>query len=109
MHRHFFVTQLSHLFCARVRQEHDNSPGDQADRISVEQVRSAMNVWLDSAELPPSVRRQRFEEELEKQQYYQRRNRQARASHTKTRLVRLTALGIVMTRIKSCLPDTAEP
>lgn len=30
--RHFYVTQLSHLFCARVRQESDASPGDQLDR-----------------------------------------------------------------------------
>ena len=80
----------------------------QTDRISVEQVRSAMNVWLDTAELPPSARRQRYEDELEKQEYYQRRNRQARASHTKTRLARLTALGIDVTQIKSCLTDTAE-
>ncbi len=109
VHRHFYVTQLSHLFCARVRQEYDNSSGDHADRISVEQVRSAMNVWLDAADLPPSVRRQRFEEELQKQQYYQRRNRIARTSHTKTRITRLTALGIDITRIKSCVPDTAEP
>ncbi len=109
VHRHFYVTQLSHLFCARVRQEYDNSSGDQADWISVEQVRSAMNVWLDAADLPPSVRRQRFEEELQKQQYYQRRNRFARTSHTKTRITRLTALGIDITRIKSCVPDTAGP
>ena len=57
VHRHFYVTQLSHLFCARVRQEYDNSPGDQADRISVEQVRSAMDVWLGDADLPLSSRR----------------------------------------------------
>ena len=106
VHRHFYVTQLSHLFCARVRQEYDNSPGEQVDRISVEQVRSAMNVWLDAADLPPPARRQRFEDELEKQQYYQRRNRQARASHTKTRLKRLTALAIDVNKIKSCLPRT---
>lgn len=37
VHRHFYVTQLSHLFCARVRQEFDQSPADQVDRISVEQ------------------------------------------------------------------------
>ncbi len=109
VHRHFYVTQLSHLFCARVRQEYDNSSGDQAERLTVEQVKSAMNVWLDAVDLPPSARRQRFEEELEKQQYHQRRNWQSRASHTKTRLARLTALGIDVTRIKSCFPDTAGP
>lgn len=78
----------------RVRQRYDESPGDHQDRISVEQVRSAMNVWLDCADLPPSARRERFEAEQEKQQYYQRRNRQARLSHTKTRLAGLRKLGI---------------
>jgi len=106
VHRHFYVTQLSHLFCARVRQKYDDSPGEGADRISVEQVRSAMNVYLDAADLPASARKKRFEDELHKQQYYQRRNRQARKSHTKTRFVQFAALGIDVTRIKSCLFDT---
>jgi len=109
VHRHFYVTQLSHLFCACVRQEYDNSPGDRVDRITVEQVCSAMNVWLASADLPSASRRQRLEDELKKQRYHQHRNRQARVSHTKTRIQRLTALGIDITQIKSCLPDTAEP
>jgi hypothetical protein len=109
VHRHFYVTQLSHLFCARVRQEYDNSSDDQVDRISVEQVRSAMNVWLDAVDLPPTARRKRFEKELEKQHYYQRRNRQARVSHSKTRIQHLTELGIDITRIKSCLPDIQDP
>ena len=34
VHRHFFVTQLSHLFCARVRQEYDDSAGEESDRLS---------------------------------------------------------------------------
>jgi len=109
VHRHFYVTQLSHLFCARVRQEYDDAPGGHLDRITVEQVKSAMNVWLDAADLPPASRRRRFADELQKQQHYQRRNRQARVSHTKTRIKRLTALGIDVTQIKSCLPDTTEP
>ena len=107
VHRHFYVTQLSHLFCARMRQECDDAPGDQLDRITVEQVRSATNVWLDAADLSPSARRKRFEEELEKQKYYQRRNNQARKSHTQTRIERLTAMGIDVDKIKSCiLPET---
>lgn len=109
VHRHFYVTQLSHLFCARVRWEYDNSSDAQVDRLSVEQVRSAMNTWLETVDLPPAVRRQRFAEELEKQRYYQRRNRQARVSHTQTRRDRLAALGIDVDRIRSCLLDTAEP
>ena len=109
VHRHFYVTQLSHLFCARTRLEYDTNSDDQLDRITIEQVRSAMNVWLDTADLPPASRRQRFEEERQKQQYYQRRNKQARQSHTQTRLARLHNLGIDVTQIKSCLPNTTEP
>lgn len=109
VHRHFYVTGLSHLFCARVRQEYDGSPGAHVDRISLEQVRSAMNVWLDAADLPPASRRLRYETELDKQQYHQRRNKQARESHTKTRLARLKAMEIDVDRIKSCLPDSAGP
>lgn len=107
VHRHFYITQLSHLFCARVRQEYDDTPGDQLDRITLEQVRSAMDVWLDSADLPPSSRRERFEKELDKQKYYQRRNKQARKSHTKTRLQKLKALGIDIDQIKSCIDAQA--
>ena len=106
VHRHFYVTQLSHLFCARVRQEYDNSSGEHVDRISVEQVRSAMNVWLDAADLPPPTRHERFEDELGKQKYYQQRNKQARKSHTKTRIAKLTAIGIDVEKIKSCVNDT---
>jgi SRSO17 transposase len=106
VHRHFYVTGLSHLFCARVRQEYDKREGDQLDRITVEQVRSAMNVWLSSADLGPTARRRRFEKEREKQLYYQRRSKQARNSHTKTRVQRLTAIGIDVDRIKSCIPET---
>lgn len=105
VHRHFYVTQLSHLFCARVRQEYDELPGDRLDRITVEQVRSAMNVWLETADLPTKTRRQRFADELDKQLYYQHRNRQARMSHAKTRLGRLAKLGIDPDKIKSCLPN----
>lgn len=107
--RHFFVTQLSHLFCARIRQQYDNSSGNQLDRISIEQIRSATNTWLDTIDLPPAARRERFEKELKKQRYYQRRNRQARKSHTKTRLRELKALGIDVDKIKSCLPDGNGP
>lgn len=64
--RHFFVTQLSLLFCARTRLEFDDPDGDQIDRLTVEQVRDTTNVWLSSADLPPVVRRRRYEGEWRK-------------------------------------------
>jgi len=102
IHRHFFLTQVSHLFCARVRQEYDES-GTQGDRLTVEQVRSATNTWLAAADLPPAKRQERYEKELNKQRYHQRRNRQSRTSHTKTRLAQLEALGINVQQLKSCV------
>lgn len=107
IHRHFYVTQLSHLFCARVRQDYDKSSTDNQDRITIEQVRSAINVWLDVADLPRASRRARYEAERKKQQYYQNRNRQARASHTKTRRRLLYKIGIDVDAIKSCVTETS--
>ena len=109
VHRHFYVTQLSHLFCARVRQEYDNASGEPSNRLTVEQVHSAMNVWLEAADLPTGIRQKRFEKERKKQQYHQRRNRQARISHTKTKMDRLAALEIDVDKIKSCIPGKPRP
>jgi hypothetical protein len=103
LHRHFYVTQLSHLFCARVRQEYDEATRDGPDRVSMEQVRSATDIWLDTADLPPSARKARYEKEIRKQIYYQRRNQQARNSHTRTTIKRLKDKGIDPDRIKSCV------
>ena len=103
LHRHFFLTQASHLFCARVRQEYDNPGSEQPDRLTVEQVRSATNTWLSAADLKPAARQERYETELKNQRYHQRRNRQARKSHTKTKIARLNALGIDVNKIKSCI------
>jgi SRSO17 transposase len=105
VHRHFFITQLSHLFCARIRQEYDQSDGEPSDRLTVEQVRSAMDTWLSTADLKPAARDRHYRKELDKQQYYRRRNEQARKSHTKTRIRELRDLGIDPDRIKSCIPQ----
>jgi len=105
LHRHFYLTQLSHLFCARMRQKFAAAtpPDDPLEQLSMEQVRRAMNSWLEAAKgrLTQAARLQR---ELAKQQYYQRRNAQARRSHTKTQKARLKTLGIDADRIKSCIP-----
>jgi len=104
VHRHFYVTALSQLFCARVRQEYAAT----GDPWTLEQVRRATSLWLDVADLPRSAREARFQRELDKVAYYQRRNAQARTSHTKTRLKRLDELGIDVEALESCLPpDTS--
>jgi SRSO17 transposase len=108
LHRHFFLTQLSHLFCARMRQKFDaRTPGsDPLEHLTTEQVRRAMNVWLE-ADAGRLTKKERYERELAKQDYYQRRNAQARRSHTKTQRARLKALGINVDRIKSCIPRSS--
>jgi SRSO17 transposase len=105
VHRHFYLTQLSHLFCARMRQKFAaaSPPDDGVEALTTEQVRRAMNTWLAASEANLTAT-ERLELELKKQQYYQRRNRQASESHTKTRKERLAELGIDPDRIKSCLP-----
>ena len=105
LHRHFYLAQLSHLFCARMRQKFDATPArdDPLEHLTMEQVRRAMNVWLEAA-AKQLTKAEQFEQELLKQRYYQRRNAQARRSHTKTRKARLKSLGIDAERIKSCVP-----
>jgi hypothetical protein len=49
----------------------------------MEQVRGAVNAWLEAAALQ-RTRVGQLERELTKQQYHQHRNAQARRSHTKT-------------------------
>jgi len=108
VHRHFYLTQMSHLFCARVRQKFDAAivHGDPLEHLTIEQVRRAVNAWLQAA-APRLTKTERLEKELGKQQYYQKRNAQARRSHTKTTKARLKALGIDADRIKSCLPPSS--
>jgi SRSO17 transposase len=104
VHRHFYLVQLSHLFCARVRQKFDAQivRADPLEHLTMEQVRRAINVWLQAA-APRLGKTERLEKEIAKQQYYQRRAAQTQRSHTKTRKARLKALGIDADRIKSCV------
>jgi hypothetical protein len=104
VHRHFYLTQLSHLFCARIRQKFNDGATreDPLEHLTTEQVRRAMNTWLRTLDRRLTMK-QCLERELEKQRYYQRRNRQARTSHTKTRITNLKSLGIDPDRIKTCI------
>lgn len=100
IHRHYYVTALSYLFCSRIRQSLDK---DQTGELTVEQVRRSVNAYLAHHHLPPSLRDDAFEKELADQRYYQERNAQAKASHTKTRIKLYLDLGIDVDTIKSCV------
>ncbi|OWK34632.1 Mobile element protein [Fimbriiglobus ruber] len=107
VHRHFYLTQLSQLFCARLRQTFaaQNARDDSLEPLSVEAVRRAVNAWLQATTTPTS-KTERLQKELNEQRYYEKRRKQACLSHTKTRKKRLKELGIDPDRIRSCLPPS---
>lgn len=105
IHRHLYVTILSGLFCARVRQQ--LSPSNlvtSGELLTMEQVRRAADVFLAAINRPLQQRRQSYAAELERQHYYQRRNAAASRAHRKTREQQLHRLGIDPDQIKSVLP-----
>lgn len=107
VHRHLYVTILSQLFCARVRQQLSPSTlVTSGELLTLEQVRRAANVFIESFGLSRKQRVQKYKEELTRQRYYQRRNATASRSHRKTRFKELRALGIDPDQIKSVYPKS---
>ena len=102
IHRHLVLVILSHLFCARVREKYNKSDHVlDGELLSTEQVRRAMNVYLEVIDLPPRCRQSSYEKELSRQSYYQHRNAQASRHHRERRRKRLLKLGIDPDKIKS--------
>jgi SRSO17 transposase len=99
IHRHYYITALSYLFCSRLRQRLDQ---DNTRVLTVEQVRQAVNAYLMYQHLPDPLRDAAFEKVLNDTHYHQERNAQAKKSHTKTRIERYHELGIDVDKIKSC-------
>ena len=99
IHRHLHVTELSFLLCSRIRQNLDKGG---TSKWTVEQVRRALNCWL---QFHQSFKHSdaAFQKELNKQGYYQHRNAQAKKSHTKTRRKLYRKLAIDVDKIKSCI------
>lgn len=107
VHRHLIVTIISQLFCARVREK--LCPSElvtDAQRLTLEQVRRAANVYLDARDLTRATRLARYEAELHRIGYHQTRNAAASRSHFKTRLKHYEAMGIDPTKIKSNEPKS---
>ena len=105
IHRHLYVTILSQLFCARVRQQ--LSPNEDVlsgELLTTEQVRRAANVVVASMGFPPRTRERLYQEEAARQIYHAHRNAQAAKSHRKTRRKRFAELGIDPDKIKSVSP-----
>ncbi len=100
IHRHYYVTALSYLLCSRIRLQLDP---DKSRVITVEQVRRSVNAYLGNCHMPTSLRDGAFEKELKDQDYYQKRNAQAKKSHTKTRIKQYHDIGIDVDKIKSCI------
>lgn len=109
IHRHLYVTILTQLFCALVRQQ--LSPSDDVlsgELLTMEQVRRAANVFVASLGLPPRIRDRLYQAEADRQTYYAHRNAQAAKSHQKTHRERLASLGIDPDKIKSVPTKTAN-
>ena len=107
IHRHLYATIMSQLFCAQVRQKFSSSEDvTSGELLTMEQVRRAANVFVESMGLPPRCREQLYHDEADRQAYYARRNAHAAKSHRKTRHKRLAELGIDPHRIKSVSPKT---
>lgn len=105
VHRHLIVTIVSQLFCARVRHQLCRSEMvTDAERLTLEQVRRATDVFISSMDLPPRLRKRRFEAELERMRYHQRRNAEASRYHRKKRLADYRMVGIDPDTIKSVEP-----
>jgi SRSO17 transposase len=103
IHRHYYLTQLTHLFCARIRQEY--AATIEVGQLTVEQVRRAVNTWLATADLSPAARQRRFEQEEKTLRYHQKRNEQAHKSHAKTRTEQLAIMGIHVRDLPCCIPS----
>lgn len=109
VHRHLFVTILSQLFCAQVRYRLCRSElVTDAERLTLEQVRHAMDTFIDSMDLPRRSRYKRYQAESDRINYHQYRNASASRSHWKAALQRYKQLGIDPRTIKSIIPNNRE-
>jgi SRSO17 transposase len=100
--RHLILSAVSLLFLAR---ERESLLGDYPE-LTVSQVRQAASAMIQSWWLPPQAAEELINHTAYKIQYYQKRNRQARQSHTKTRLRKLQDMGIDLTKARRCQWDS---
>jgi hypothetical protein len=72
--------------------------------VTICQVRTAANALLDALPLSEADRKQRLAKVARVLQETQHQNAKSRASHTKSRLRELRAIGINLKRLSCCIP-----
>ena len=72
--------------------------------LTVEQVRQAAGAWFEAHSLPRGARWKRYHKVAQTIAYYQKHNKEARRSHTKTTRRRLHEMGIRLSDLPSCRP-----
>lgn len=100
--RHLILSSVSLLFLARVRQR---LIGEYPE-LTVSQVRQAASALIQSWWLTPTDAARLIDHTAYRLQYYQRRNQQARESHTRTRIRKLSERGIELDAVSRCEWDT---
>ena len=107
-HHHFYISQLSHLSCSRVRQELPIKKPTQSEYLTAEVVHKATSAFIARLGLGPSGRTTVYQKEADKITYHLRRNQQARKSHTKPTLQQPLSLEIEIDKLPLCEPkDTS--
>lgn len=101
--RHLILSAVSLLFLARSRLK---LLGEHPD-VTVSQMRQATSAIIQSWWLSPKDAERLIEHTARQLTYYQRRNKQARESHTRTRIKKLEELGIDLSTINQCGFDTS--
>lgn len=105
VHRHLIMTIVAQVFCARVRHQLCRSEVvTDAQRLTLEQVRRAADVFIRCMDLPPRIRQREYEAELRRIDYHQRRNAEASRCHWKRRMADYREMGIEPDQIKSVDP-----
>ena len=105
MHGHMIVTIVAQLFCARVRPKLCASEiASHAERLTLEQVRRAADVFIRCLGLPRRLAQLEYEAQLARIADHQRRNAEASRSHRKKRIADYPAMDLNPDEIKSVDP-----
>lgn len=96
--RHLIISAVSLLFLARARENLMTSYPE----LTISQLYQATSALIQSLWMTPSEGDRVINAAAQRIQYYQRRNAQARESHTRKRIGKLKSLGIDVASMKQC-------